>query len=84
MGRAAPMAWPPRFPDLTPLDFFLWGFVKIECSYHCYLQMSLNSELELLQAAVSEVTPEMLHSLWKDVDFRWDVCRIANGSHIEL
>ena len=20
--------WPPRFPDLTPCDFFLWGFVK--------------------------------------------------------
>jgi hypothetical protein len=20
--------WPPRHPDLTPCDFFLWGFVK--------------------------------------------------------
>ena len=20
--------WPPRFPDLTTLDFFLWGYVK--------------------------------------------------------
>ena len=28
IGRAAPIAWPPRSPDLTPLDFFLWGFVK--------------------------------------------------------
>ena len=27
-GRAAPIAWPPRSPDLTPMDFFLWGFVK--------------------------------------------------------
>ncbi|GFG38762.1 hypothetical protein Cfor_08612, partial [Coptotermes formosanus] len=26
--RAAPIPWPPRSPDLTPLDFFLWGFVK--------------------------------------------------------
>jgi hypothetical protein len=26
---AAPIAWPPRSPDHTPLDFyFLWGFVK--------------------------------------------------------
>ena len=22
------MRWPPRSPDLTPCDFFLWGFVK--------------------------------------------------------
>jgi hypothetical protein len=23
-----PVAWPPRSPDLTPSDFFLWGCVK--------------------------------------------------------
>lgn len=28
MGRYGPRAWPPRSPDLTPLDFFLWGYVK--------------------------------------------------------
>jgi hypothetical protein len=26
IGRAALIAWPPRSPDLTPLEFFLWGF----------------------------------------------------------
>jgi hypothetical protein len=31
-GRAAPIAWPPCFPDLERLDFFLWGFVKDQ--YH--------------------------------------------------
>lgn len=28
IGRLGPIAWPPRSPDLTPLDFFLWGFLK--------------------------------------------------------
>ena len=28
MGRGGPVAWPPRSPDLTPLDFFLWRHVK--------------------------------------------------------
>jgi hypothetical protein len=28
IGRSAPIAWPPRSPDLTPLDIFLWGFIK--------------------------------------------------------
>jgi hypothetical protein len=28
LGQGGPMAWPPRSPDLTPLDFFLWGHVK--------------------------------------------------------
>jgi hypothetical protein len=25
MGRGGPTAWPPRSPDLNPLDFYLWG-----------------------------------------------------------
>ena len=28
IGRGSVNAWPPRSPDLTPLDFFLWGVVK--------------------------------------------------------
>lgn len=28
IGRGGPVAWPPRSPDLTPLDFYLWGDVK--------------------------------------------------------
>jgi hypothetical protein len=28
IGRRGPVEWPPRSPDLTPLDFFLWGHLK--------------------------------------------------------
>ncbi|KAJ4430775.1 hypothetical protein ANN_19366 [Periplaneta americana] len=28
IGRGGPIARPPRSPDLTPLDFFLWGRMK--------------------------------------------------------
>ena len=28
IGHDEPICWPPRSPDLTPLDFFLWGYVK--------------------------------------------------------
>lgn len=28
IGRGGPHAWPPRSPDLTPLDYFLWGYMK--------------------------------------------------------
>ena len=27
IGRGGPLAWPPRPPDLIPLDFF-WGLLK--------------------------------------------------------
>jgi hypothetical protein len=30
VGRKGPVAWPPRFPDHTPIDFYLRGHVKSE------------------------------------------------------
>jgi hypothetical protein len=44
----AQIAYPPRSPHLTPLDFFYGDLLKIECLYHLYLQMLLSSKLELL------------------------------------
>ena len=28
LGHGGPVAWPPRSPDLTPLDYYLWGHMK--------------------------------------------------------
>lgn len=30
IGTNGPILWPPRSPDMTPLDFYLWGHVKNE------------------------------------------------------
>lgn len=31
IGRNGPTKWPARSPDLTKMDFFLWGYVKDYC-----------------------------------------------------
>jgi hypothetical protein len=28
IGHGGPITWPPHSPDLTPLDFFLWGYMQ--------------------------------------------------------
>jgi len=28
IGRGGPKPWPPRSPDLSLLDFFLWEYIK--------------------------------------------------------
>jgi hypothetical protein len=33
IGRGGPIEWPPRSCDITPADFFLWGYLK-ERVYH--------------------------------------------------
>lgn len=44
IGRAGPIEWPARSPDLNPIDFFLWGYYK-EIVY----ARETNSEAELRQ-----------------------------------
>lgn len=42
IGRGGPVAWPARSPDLSPMDFFVWGFLKNEV-----YSTAVNSEQEL-------------------------------------
>lgn len=81
IGRNGPIMWPPRSPDLTPLDFFFWGYVK-NLVYAEKIR-DLQHLRERIYAAITTVTPEMLQNTWREVDYRLDVCRATGGAHIE-
>lgn len=34
IANNGPFRWPPRSPDITPLDFFIWGYIKNEVYSH--------------------------------------------------
>ncbi|GBN77650.1 hypothetical protein AVEN_131335-1 [Araneus ventricosus] len=82
IGRGAVMAWPPRSPDITPLDFYLWGYVK----KHVYSERinDINHLKQRITDVIHSVTPDVLTRVWEGLDYRLDVCRAANGAHIEL
>jgi hypothetical protein len=69
-------------PDITPLDFLLWGFFK-DPVFVPTLPANVVELRTRITAAVAEVTPEMLRSVWQEIDYSWDVCRITNRSHSE-
>ena len=58
------------------------GFVKD----HFYRTPAYNlADLqEQIYAAVNNVTPQMLHNTWVEVEFRLDISRATNGSHVEV
>lgn len=82
MGRGGPIAWPPRSPDLTPLDFFLWGYVK-NIVYSEKIR-NIDHLRQRILVAVASVTPVMLTNTWREIEYRLDICRATNGSHIEV
>jgi hypothetical protein len=64
----------------TP-GFFLVGFVK-NWVFIPPLPANVAELRSRFTATVAEVTPEMPHSVWQDIDYRWEVCHIINESHI--
>jgi hypothetical protein len=75
------MRWPPRSPDLTPCDFFIWGCVK-DTVFVPPLPTNLRDLRNRITAAVALVNCDMLTRVWDEMDYRIDVCRIRKGGHI--
>jgi hypothetical protein len=73
---------PPRSPDLTPCDFFLWGVVKDSVCVPS-LPMSLKKRRDRITHAQQTITADMLHRVWDEFDYRVVVCRVTQGAHIE-
>ena len=72
--------WQPRSPDITPLDFFLWGYVK----YRVYRTPvrdveTLQSRIIDVLATVNEV---MLENTWREIEYRLDILRATNGARV--
>lgn len=81
IGRGGPIAWPPRSPDLTPLDYFLWGYVK-QCVYRDPPTTAQNMK-ERIREAFRTVTPQMLENVKRNFVMRLNKCLEVEGRTFE-
>jgi hypothetical protein len=72
--------WPPRSPDATARDFFLWGYVKDQV-YVPPLPASIPELKVRIRTATETITTDMLQTVWNELHYRVDVCRITKGAH---
>ena len=72
----------PRSPDATPCDFFLWSYVKDQV-YVPPVPASIPELKVRIRTAIETITADMLQTVWNELDYRVDVCRITKGAHIE-
>lgn len=81
IGRNGPMAWPPRSPDLTASDFWLWGHLK----YLVYQTQPVNIDdlKEKIRRAFEVITEEQRLSAIGDFKRRVRLCLQNQGRHIE-
>lgn len=81
IGRRGVIEWPARSPDLTPLDYFLWGYLKSKV----YLNRPAN--LEDLKARIRQeirrISPEVIANIQSEFIRRLGYCQVVNGAQFE-
>ena len=82
IGRDGPRPWPPRSPDITPLDFFLWRHVKDKV-FSTPVPDITNLKARITDAFAT-ITEHMLESTWREIEYRLDVLRATKGAHVEV
>ena len=71
-----------RSPDITPLDFFLWVYVK-----NIVYQTKVRDITDLKQRIsndIATIDEDMLQRTWKEIEYRLDVLRLTNDAHVEM
>lgn len=83
IGRGGPIPWPPRSPDLNPLDFFLWGHMK-SLVYETPVDTVEDLVARVLTAAQEiQQTQGVMERVYQNLIRRYTVCNEVHGRHIE-
>ncbi|GFT97528.1 hypothetical protein TNCV_386961 [Trichonephila clavipes] len=80
ISRFGPVNWPPRSCDLTPLDYFLWGFVK--SLVYADKPQTLDHLEENIRRVIADIRPQMLEKVIGNWTSRLDYIRASRGSHM--
>jgi hypothetical protein len=66
IGRGGPILWPPLSPNLSPLDFSLWGYIK----NIVYVEKIRNIQhmQERITSATETATRGMNQKTWQEIE----------------
>ncbi|GFX08423.1 histone-lysine N-methyltransferase SETMAR [Trichonephila clavipes] len=79
-SRFGPVNLPPRSCDLTPLDYFLWGYVK--SLVYADKPQTLDHLEDNIRRVIADIRPQMLEKLIENWTSRLDYIRASRGSHM--
>ncbi|GFT97666.1 transposase-like protein [Trichonephila clavipes] len=83
IGRGCPVAWPPRSPDLSPLDLFLWGAMKgLVYDTPVVSKMDLVARISIAAARIRGM-PGVFEDVRQSMSRRCRACIHANGRNFK-
>ncbi|GFU10943.1 DUF4817 domain-containing protein [Trichonephila clavipes] len=78
ISRFGPVNWPPKSCDLTPLDYFLWSYVK--SLDYADKQQTLDHLEDNIRLVIAVIRPQMLEKVIGNWTSRLDYIRASRGS----
>lgn len=83
IGNSGPINWPARSPDLSILDFFLWGFLKNKIYQRP--RQNYNELVEATRQAFEQLRrrPVYLIRAIDSISRRCELCILRNGEQFE-
>ncbi|GFW79695.1 transposable element Tc3 transposase [Trichonephila clavipes] len=78
ISRFGPVNWPPRSCDLTPIDYFLWGYVK--SLVYANKPQTLDHLEDNIRRVIADTRPQMLEKGIENWTSRLDYIRASRGS----
>ena len=80
IGRGGPIPWPPRSPDLTPPDFYLWGYLKSKV--YARTPETIPQLKKIIEEEMRAIPLEQIQRSCRAVHRRLHKCIKAGGGHI--
>ncbi|GFV53686.1 DUF4817 domain-containing protein [Trichonephila clavipes] len=78
ISRFGPVNWPPRSCDLTPLDYFLWSYVK--SLVYADKPQTLDHLEDNIRRVIADIRPQMLEKVIENWTSGLDYIRASRGS----
>jgi transposase len=73
--------WPARSPDLSPPDFFLWGYLKGKVYENN--PTTLAALRQNIETTVSSISANLLNAVMQSLAHRMTVCLLVNGGQFQ-
>ncbi|KAK0166333.1 hypothetical protein PV328_004759 [Microctonus aethiopoides] len=80
ISRFGDRNWPPRSCDLTPLDFFLWGFLKSKV--YANKPTTIHALKEEIKRCIKDIQPHLCRTVIEDFNKRVRMCQQSHGGHL--
>ena len=80
VSKRGDIEWPPRSPDLTPPDFFLWGFLKSKV--YANKPKTINDLKSNIRSEMAAISAEMLARVMYNAEKRTHHAIRNGGGHL--